>query len=50
MNAEEKKFKTYALLFFIVCGLCVLFYAYNKLGNTIGNLISEYYEFEYIYN
>ena len=46
MKMEEKKFKTYMLLFLIVCALCVLFYAYNKLGNTLGNLISEYYEFE----
>ena len=50
MKMEEKKFKTYALLFFIACAFCVLVYAYNKLGNTLGNLISEYYEFEYINN
>ena len=46
MKMEEKKFKTYMLLFFIACALCALMYAYNKLGNTLGDLISEYYEFE----
>lgn len=50
MKMEEKKFKTYILLFFIACALWMLMYAYNKLGNTLGDLIGKYYEFEYINN
>ena len=48
MKMEDKKFKTYVLLFFIACALCVLFYAYDKLGNALGELIGEYYEYEYM--
>lgn len=47
MKYEEKGLKGIILIIMIVCASSILAYALNRLGNTLGNLIDEYYEFDY---
>lgn len=49
MKYEEKGLKGIILLIMIVGASCILMYAANKFGNTLGNLIDEYYDYEDMY-
>lgn len=46
MKYEEKGWKSIILIIMIVGASCVLVYALNKFGNTLGDLVGEYYDYE----
>lgn len=50
MKYEEKGLRDIILIIMIVGASCVLVYALNKFGNTLGDLINDYYDYEDIYN
>ena len=46
MKYEEKGLRGIILIIMIVGASCVLVYALNKFGNTLGDLINDYYDYQ----